>query len=261
VTLINERLSRQPTGLSIYLVVTESHNRVLGNLYNAVLDRPEEAAAFHRQAADRHVEIGDRAGEGRARNNLAITLRRLGRLDEARRELRRAIECKAEFGHAAEPWKTWNILADIETDAGQPAAAASARAKALGAYLAYRRDGGENHWSSGRLALAVGQALLAGDPAAAEALLDQAAPEPPAAAGDPPQGAAAEHPYLAALRALCQGRRDPALAEAAGLDYDQTAELQLLLERLPNPGRRGGAHPKPAPKPGLGQRLRRLLGG
>ncbi|MEI2772745.1 MAG: hypothetical protein V9G98_19080 [Candidatus Competibacter sp.] len=75
----------------------------------------------------------------------AKTLRKLRRLDEARQEIRRAIECKAPFGHAAEPWKTWAILADIETDAGNPAAAAEAKAKAIACYLAYRRDGGENH--------------------------------------------------------------------------------------------------------------------
>ncbi len=83
----------------------------LGNLYNAVLDRPEEACAFYRQAAERYREIGDLANEGRASSNLADTLRRLGRLDEARRALEQAIDCKAQFGHAAEPWTTWDILA------------------------------------------------------------------------------------------------------------------------------------------------------
>ncbi len=137
----------------------------LGNLYDDVLDRPEEAAAFYRQAADKYVEIGDVAKEGSARNNLADTLRKLRRLDEARQEIRRAIECKAQFGHASEPWKTWAILADIETDAGNPAAAAEAKRKAIACYLAYRRDGGENHDADGRISLAVTQSLLAGDAA------------------------------------------------------------------------------------------------
>ncbi len=117
----------------------------LGNLYDDELDRPEEAVAFYRQAADKYVEGSDTAKEGRARNNLGKTLRKLRRLDEARQEIRRAIECKAQFGHAAEPWKSWSILADIETDAGNPAAAAEAKGKAIASYLAYRRDGGENH--------------------------------------------------------------------------------------------------------------------
>ena len=45
----------------------------LGNLYGHVLGRPEEAAAFYRQAADKYVEIGD-ATNGRSReSNLAET--------------------------------------------------------------------------------------------------------------------------------------------------------------------------------------------
>ena len=76
----------------------------LGNLYVGVLDRPEEAAAFYRQAVDKYVEIRDVAREGVARNNLGNTLRKLRRLDEARQEIRRTIECDAQFGHAAEPW-------------------------------------------------------------------------------------------------------------------------------------------------------------
>ena len=152
----------------------------LGNLYDDALGRPEEAVAFYRQAADKYVEIRDAASEGRTRNNLADTLRKLGRLDEARQEIRRAIECKAQFGHASEPWKAWAILADIETDAGHPAAAAEARAKARACYLAYRRDGGENQIRTGRLALAVTQSLRAGNPAEATALLQQLADDPEA---------------------------------------------------------------------------------
>ena len=161
----------------------------LGNLYDDVLDRPEEAAAFYRQAADKYVEIGDVANEGMARNNLADTLRKLRRLDEARQEIRRAIECNAQFGHAAEPWTTWAILADIETDAGNPTAAAEAKRKAIACYLAYRRDGGENHDRPGRICLAVTQSLLAGDPAAAASLLQQLAADPDASAGSAPSSA------------------------------------------------------------------------
>jgi tetratricopeptide (TPR) repeat protein len=198
----------------------------LGNLYLTVLDRPEEAVALYRQAAEASQAIGDLAKEGAARNNLAVTLRRLERPDEARRELLRAIDCKAPFGHAAEPWKTWDILCDIETDAGNPAAAGAARAKARAAFLAYRRDGGENQWSSGRLALAVGERLANGQASAAEAELRALAARP---------DWSEYGPFLACLTAIAQGRRDPALAETAGLSYDQAAEILLLLERLPPP--------------------------
>lgn len=120
-----------------------------------------------RQAVDKHIEIGDVAGEGRQRSNLAIRLRKLRRLDEARQEIRRAIECDAQFGQASKPWTAWNNLADIETDAGNTTAAAEAKRRAIDCYLAYRRDGGENHNPDGRICLAVTQPLLAGDPAAA----------------------------------------------------------------------------------------------
>ena len=131
----------------------------LGMLYDA-MGRTEEAVAFLRQAVDKYVEINDVAGEGRNRGNLAIQLRRLGRLDEARQECLRAIEYIAQFGHASEPWKTWAILADIETDAGNHTAAAEAQRKAIESYRAYRRDGGENHYPDGRLAHAVSQQLI-----------------------------------------------------------------------------------------------------
>ena len=64
------------------------------------------------------------ANEGLARSNLGSVLRQLGRLDEARQEIRRAIECKAQFGHASQPWMSWGILAGIEKDAGNPDVAA-----------------------------------------------------------------------------------------------------------------------------------------
>ena len=51
-------------------------------------------------------------------NNLAMTLRKLRRYEEARQAIQQAIICNAEFGHAAEPWNAWNILADIETRTG-----------------------------------------------------------------------------------------------------------------------------------------------
>lgn len=200
----------------------------LGTLYGDLLDRPEDAAAFYRQAADKHVEVGDKAMEGTDRNNLANTLRRLGRLDDARREIERAIACAAQFGHASEPWKSFAILADIETDAGHPDAAHQARDQARAAYLAYRRDGGENHNSDGRLALAVAEPLLAGDPAAAAAQLAQLQAHP-----DLPDQA---RPFLAALQAITAGSRDPALAEDPALHYTSAAEVLLLIEALEQAG-------------------------
>jgi tetratricopeptide (TPR) repeat protein len=198
----------------------------LGNLYKDALDRQEEAAAFYRQAADKYVETGDAADEGLARSNLGETLRKLRRLDEARQEIRRAIECGAPFGHATLPWTSWAILADIETDAGNAAAAAEAKQKAIACYLAYRRDGGENHDADGRIALAVTQSLLAGKPAEAASLLQQLAADP---------DAAWLLPFIRALQAIVAGSRDRALADAPDLDYGMAAEILFLIETLEKP--------------------------
>jgi tetratricopeptide (TPR) repeat protein len=196
----------------------------LGILYARVLGRLEEAAAFLRQAADKCVEIQDLANEGRARNSLAETLRKLGRFDEARREVLRVIECKEQFGHAAEPWTTWAILIEIETDAGNAAAAAEAKRRATTSYLAYRRDGGENRELDGQICLDVTQSLLAGDPAAAASRLRELASSP--------QSTAWIRPFIQALQAIVAGNRDRTLADTPGLDYPMASEILLLLETL-----------------------------
>src|SRR5581483_10406293 len=184
-----------------------------------VLDQTEEAVALYRQVADKYIAIGDLANEGRVRNNLADTLRRLGRLDEARQEIGRAIECLVQFGHASEPWTAWWILADIETDAGNLAGAAEARRKAIALYLAYRRDGGENQYRDGRIALAVTEALRAGDPVGAASFLQELAADP---------NAAPLLPFVRALQAIVAGSRDRALADAPELGYRMIAEILLL---------------------------------
>jgi tetratricopeptide (TPR) repeat protein len=195
----------------------------LGNLYSTVLQRSEEAVAFYQRAAEIYGAIGDTLGEGRQWNNMAITFGTLQRLEEARQGIRRAIECKAPFGHAAQPWKSWAILAAIETAAGDSSAAADARHQALGAFLAYRRDGGENQSRPGRLALSVRQALASRDPAEVASSLQQLA-------GDP---AWEEHlPFLSALQAITAGSRDRSLAEDPALDFDEAAEVLLLIEAL-----------------------------
>jgi len=196
----------------------------LGILCDDILNRPEEAAAFFRQAVDKSV---DPAREGAIRNNLAATLRKLRRFDEARQEILRAIDCKAQFGHAAEPWKSWGILAEIEEGAGNPTAAAGAKRKAIGCHLAYRRDGGENHDPDGRICLAVTQRLLAGDPAAAASLLAKLAADP-----DLPSHA---RTFIQALQAIVAGSRNRTLADAPELHYTMAAEILFLLETLEKP--------------------------
>jgi tetratricopeptide (TPR) repeat protein len=195
----------------------------LANLYADVLGRPEEAVAFYRQAADKYVEIGDSANEGVTRSNLGESLRKLRRFDEARQEVRRGMECKAPFGHAVEPWKTWAILSGIERDTGNLMTAADATGKAIAGYLAYRREGRENHQPDGRLALAVAQSLLTGEAATPVALLDRV-------------GALSDVawllPFVRALQAVVSGSRDRTLAEDPELTYTMAAEILFLIETL-----------------------------
>lgn len=199
----------------------------LGNLFEQMPGRAEDAVLLYRQALEKAMVGGDTAKEGGLRNNLANTLRKLGRWDEAREQIRQAIKCKAQFGHAAEPWTSWAILFEIETAAGHAAAAMHARQQASAHYLAYRRDGGENHSGQGRLCAAITALLQAGEQVQAQALLQQLAAEPDDT--DNPAWQA----LLACLQAIAQGSRDGALAQDEGLDYDDAVEIVLLLEGLP----------------------------
>jgi hypothetical protein len=107
-----------------------------------------------------------------------------------------------------------------------PAAAAEAKRKAIAFYLAYRRDGGENHHPAGRICLAVTQSLLAGDPAQAASLLQQQLPR---------LEAAGFGGFIRALQAIVTGRRDRTLADAPDLSATMAAEILFLIETLEKP--------------------------
>ena len=199
----------------------------LGNLYLA-LDRPGEAVTFYSQATDRYVRLGDAASEGTSRHNIANTLHQLRRLDEARQEINLAIEGIAQFGHTCEPWKSWAILARIETDADNLVAADEATRRAVSCYLAYRHDGGENHNPEGRISLDVTQLLLADDNATAISLLQQLATD-----SDTPGYAGT---YIRALQVIVEGSRDRTLADSPDLDYQMAAEIIFLIETLEKHG-------------------------
>jgi tetratricopeptide (TPR) repeat protein len=191
----------------------------LANLYNA-WNRPKQVVDYCQRAAAIYSQLGDKRYEGFQRNNLADTLIKLKRLQQARPELLRAIECKASFGHAAEPWKTWDILYDLEQAEGNPQAAAQARQKAIQAYADYRCDGGENHSGTGRLALAVLQAIQQGETAEIEQVIKQTLET------------WQNKTYLHKLQAILAGERDPALVEDNEMYYRDVAELTILLEQL-----------------------------
>jgi tetratricopeptide (TPR) repeat protein len=195
----------------------------LGILYDVVLQRPEAAVAFKRQAAESYREIGESANEGAAQNNLANSFRKLQRLEVARQAIRRAIECKALFDNAASPWTSWAFLADIENATGKSAAAADARYQALGTFPAYRRDDGENQSGSGRLALAVRQTLASDDPDEVATSLQQLTAYP----------AWARHfAFFTARQATTACSRGRSLDKEPWVDYQEAAEVLLLIEAL-----------------------------
>lgn len=218
----------------------------LGNLYDRMPGHREDAVAFYLQAAEIYADpaTADPLQEGRSRSNVASTLIALGRYAEARQQLQRALACKAPYGPNAEPWKTWNILHDLETASGNPAAAAEARAKAIAAYAAARRGGWEITQGAGAQLCGRVRALLAAkDPATpasafpAEARAQLLAQEPQLRARLTAFTRDPNAPrYLRALAppllAILDGSRNPALAADPALDYDDAAELTLLLEQL-----------------------------
>jgi tetratricopeptide (TPR) repeat protein len=204
----------------------------LGNLYDT-MGRTEESIPFLQQAADIYTELKDLANEGKARGNLAIRFLTLKRYDDARRELERAIECFEPFGHAASPWKTWDILYDLETACNQPAAAKVARQKAIDAYASYRRDGGVSQSDIAELYEGVAQVALnpalrgavqSGDTAEIKGLLKQTTEDP-----DTPDLLL---PAIDKLLSIVGGDRNPQLADDPDLSYVGVVELKMLLERL-----------------------------
>ncbi|BCJ48189.1 hypothetical protein GCM10010168_25490 [Actinoplanes ianthinogenes] len=151
----------------------------LGNVY-ALMGRFEEAVAFGRQAADLFVTMNDLASEGRARGNVALMLLELDRHDEARREIRRSLDCLAPYGAAVEPWLVWSMLERLERAAGRTEAAVAARKRAMDLYTAYREAGGMTKSPLGpSVMFFVGQVTRHGRERALKVLDDPAAPDGP----------------------------------------------------------------------------------
>jgi tetratricopeptide (TPR) repeat protein len=199
----------------------------LGILYDGMPGRREEAVVFSREAADLYGRLGDHAGEGRARSHLAHTLVKLERFDEARGEIERALELTADLGPSAEPWKMYDILADLEKATGRPEAAAAAREMAVTAYADARRGGWQITQGVGAQVCGLVRQALAAGPEATKRARDEL--EALAAADDTP-------PYLRALAPVLvrvlDGERGPELWQHPDVDYDDAAEVLLLLERL-----------------------------
>ena len=116
----------------------------LGNLYDDELNRPEEAVVF---TGKPQTSMSKFATRPRKAWRGAISPRPYASsAASTKRGRKSAGQSNAKHNSATRPaWKSWAILADIETDAGNTTAAAEAQRKAIACYLAYRRDGGENY--------------------------------------------------------------------------------------------------------------------
>ncbi|HNE70355.1 MAG TPA: tetratricopeptide repeat protein, partial [Anaerolineales bacterium] len=194
----------------------------LGVLYNDKLNRPEEAVVFYRQSADIYVEIGDLRYEGFTRNNIANTLQQLKRYDEARAEIMRAIECKSQIGLAAEPWKSFDILHNIEESTGNSTAARAAWEQARDAYLAYRRQGGyASQGAGGQFIDQILGLIQQGKSDEIQNLLNQYSDAPDYF-----------KKFMQIVVDILNGSRDKALGDDPALSYSYTAEVLFLIERL-----------------------------
>ncbi|HKQ72720.1 MAG TPA: hypothetical protein VJ810_03260, partial [Blastocatellia bacterium] len=170
------------------------------------------------------IRVGlDRCAEGLSRNNLAYSLMKLQRYEEARQEVNRALECKRSCGEASQIWTTWTILHNLEQATGNLQAAADARQQAIQSYLAYRRAGGQSLEESAQRCELVFQAIEGEETAVLEQVLLELTDDDV----QPPI-----RTLIPKLQAILRGDRDPALADDQRLNFDDAVELQLLLERL-----------------------------
>jgi tetratricopeptide (TPR) repeat protein len=210
-------------------IVTQINNRAgqassldqLGLLYSE-MNLSEDSVSLHREAADIRYQLGDLKREGISRNNISIALLKLNRYHEARVEIMRAIECDRPFGHASEPWKTFNILRQIEEEEGNHEAARAAWVQARDSYLEYRRQGG--YASQGQGGIFVEQIIILiqqGKSGEIQSLFDQHANAPDFFKR-----------FMQNVITVINGSRDKALGDDLALSYADAAEVLFLIERL-----------------------------
>ena len=181
------------------------------------------AVIFYRQSCDIYIELEDLEKEGRTHNNLAHTLIKLKRFDQARKEIQRTIECDNHFGHGAEPWTAFNILYNLETATGNKAAAAEAWHKAFATYLSYRKGGGYGKSRSARVTGMFMEGKKGGNTVELKELLVKAK-EADLAADD--------RLFFTKLESVLEGSRDLSLAKNTGLFFMDMLDFYLLVEGL-----------------------------
>ncbi len=190
--------------------------------------RYEGAVAFFRQASDLYIKPENLQKEGLCRNNIANTLIKLNRFDEARMEIKRAIECDSSFGHAAEPWVSFGVLYKLEIATNNVEAANEAWARAFEAYLNYRSDGGYGKTGTAKIGEMVVAGFESGDVDKVEAMLGQAL------TGDMPEQTKY---FIQKVSDVIKGERSLFMAKDTMLGFMDAVELYLMLQWLEKSGK------------------------
>lgn len=231
---VNQAVDDAKQAFTASLVLLESQGNTrgmistlleLGNLNEATAE-VVTAVDYYHQALQVAKDADDKFLQAVVGNRLADALRKQGDLELALAELDAAGTLGQEFGHAAEPWKSWNTLNLIETAQNNPVAAQAAKQRAIEAYVSYRIDGGENQEREGQLCAAVQSAAQQQRDGELRKVLLQLK-------DDLGWQDEQDQALLDVLDQLLSGERGLPLLENPKLGYRYAAELMLLQDRLP----------------------------
>lgn len=195
----------------------------LGNLWN-IEGGFVEAIDFYRQAVAVYVKLGRTPQEGAIRSNIADALIKLGNFDDAKSELARAIECESPLGHAAEPWKTWNIMHRLQLATGNKSEQVDAHIRATSSYAAYRKAGGTSQSAWNPLYTLVLDAIQLNNQESAKSVLRNLLRRDDLSASD--------KSCIYTLQKILNGNYSLRLTDNTKLSYLDTVELRLLIESL-----------------------------
>ena len=200
---------------------------MLGNLYNDKLNKPQQALDFYQQALVIYRQLQDNKSMGVAHNNIAATLLGMQHFAEAKKYTEQALQYNLPLGHVAQPWKSYDILCQIERGLNQPALANTAWQNARDCYLAYRLQGGYPQTQGGKLADEVYQLVVDKQIDQAVELLNQII--------DNEQNPDWYKLLAQVLLQITTGQRDKTRADNDELTYSSAAEILYLIERLASP--------------------------
>lgn len=231
---VNEDYDNAATALTSALDLLTEQKNVVGVISTLVelgglgeqSDSLADAVNYYKQAVALAEESGDQFRQAAAANRLADVYRKQGDVKLALETLELAGSLGQQFGHAAEPWKTWSILSELHAGNDNPEGAGKARQQAIETYVSYRVDGGQNNEGDGQLCAMVLQAIQTDSDSDVRKLLGQLA-ENDAWKTEEQQA------LIKVLTQFLDGERNLALLENTALNYRHVAELMLLQDRLP----------------------------